>query len=78
MGVGRLIRLRKRILVEMDFKRKTISHHEDIYVRYDVAKYKDASKLRWNPYKNEPITNAGELCYVWRRIVNSDDSSKSL
>ena len=43
-------------------------------MKYDVAKYKDASKLRWNPYKNEPITNAGELCYVWRRIVNSDDS----
>ncbi len=49
LGVGRLIRLRNRILVEMDFKRETISHHEDVYVKYDVAKYKDASKLRWNP-----------------------------
>ncbi len=74
LGVGRLIRLRNRILVEMDFKRETVSHHEDVYVKYDVAKYKDASKLRWNPYKNEPIMNASELCYVWRRIVNSDDS----
>ena len=77
LGVGRLIIcLRNRILVEMDFKRETVSHHEDVYVKYDVAKYKDASKLRWNPYKNEPITNACELCYVWRNIllVNSDDS----
>lgn len=74
LGIGRLIRLRNRILVDMDFKRETVSHHEDVYVKYDVAKYKDASKLRWNPYKNEPITNASELCYIWRRIVNSDDS----
>lgn len=74
LGVGRLIRLRSMILVEMDFKRETISHHEDVYVKYDTRKYKDATKLRWNPYKNEPIANASELCYVWRRIVNSDES----
>jgi len=74
LGVGRLIRLRNRILVDMDFKRETCSHHEDVYVNYDVAKYKETSRLRWNPYKNEPIVNAGELCYVWRRIVNEDES----
>ena len=74
LGVGRLIRLRNRILVDMDFKRETCSHHEDVYVSYDVAKYKETSRLRWNPYKNEPIVNAGELCYVWRRIVNEDES----
>ena len=39
--VGRLIRLRNRILVDMDFKRETCSHHEDVYVNYDVAKYKE-------------------------------------
>lgn len=74
LNVRRLVRLRDSILVEMDFKRETISHHEDVYVRYDVSKYKDVGRLRWNPYKNEPIVNAGELCYVWRKIVNSDDS----
>lgn len=74
INTGRLIRLRNSILIDMDFERKTVSHHEDIYVRYDISMYKDAGKLRWNPYKNEPIVNAGELCYVWRRIVNSDES----
>lgn len=74
INTGRLIRLRNRILVDMDFKRKTVSHHEDIYVDYDVRKYKEAGKNRWDPYKNEPIINAGVLCYVWRRIVNSDRS----
>ena len=73
-NVGRLIRLRDRILVEMDFNRKTISHHEDIYVKYDIPMYRDAARTRWNPYTNEPMMNAAELCQVWRRIVNSDES----
>lgn len=74
INTGRLIRLRNRILVDMDFNRQTISHHIDIPVTYDIARYKDAGKLRWDPFKDEPITNAGVLCYVWRKIVNSDPS----
>ena len=58
----------------MDFERKTISHHEDIYVDYDIRKYKDTIKNRWDPYKNEPIQQASGLCYILRRIVNEDES----
>lgn len=74
LSTGRLIRLRNRILIDMDFHRETIAHHEDVYVRYDIDKYKETGKLRWNPYRNEPIRTAGELCYIWRKIVNSDES----
>lgn len=74
INTGRLIRLRDRILVDMKFERPTVSHHEDVFVKYDVAKYKDASKERWDPFKDEPIMNASGLCYVWRRIVNTDES----
>ena len=70
----RLIRLRDRILINMDFKRHTVPHHIDIFVRYDVHKYKEAIKTRWDPYKNEPIQQASGLCYVLRRIVNEDES----
>lgn len=49
-NTGRLIRLRNRILVSMDFERQTVPHHEDVYVRYDIAKYKDAFRTRTNPY----------------------------
>ena len=77
MGVGKLMLLRNRILIDMDFKRQTISHHEDINVEYNISKYKEVGRTRWNPYKNEPIVNASELCYVWRRIVNSDDSRQT-
>ena len=74
LEIGRLIRLRNEILINMEFKRMTVSHHEDVYVKYDISKYKDAGKLRWDPFKQEPIPNASVLCYIWRKIVNSDES----
>lgn len=74
INTGRLIKLRNQILIDMDFKRQTVSHHEDIYVNYDIPFYKEVSKTRWNPYTNEPIINAAELCYIWRKVVNSDES----
>lgn len=74
INTRRLVRLRDRILVDMDFHRDTIPHHEDIYCNYDAMMYKEISKNRWNPYKDEPIVNASELCYTWRKLVNSDES----
>lgn len=74
INTGRLIRERNSILVDMDFKRQTIAHHEDVYVNYDKFKFRDVMKMRWNPYTNEPIKQASELCYILRRIVNEDDS----
>lgn len=77
INTGRLIRLRNSILIDMDFKRQTVSHHEDIYVDYDARTYKDVGKNRWDIFKDEPIENAGVLCYVWRRVVNSDPSRQT-
>ena len=77
INTGRLIRLRNKILVDMDFKRKTVPHHEDVYCQYDISKYKDAIRNRWDPYKNEPIQQASGLCYVLRRIVNADPSRQT-
>ena len=74
INTGRLIRLRNKILIDMDFKRKTVSHHVDIFTDYPKMQYSDIRKNRWNPYKNEPIVNAAELCYTERKLVNSDPS----
>ena len=74
INTGRLIRLRNQILIDMDFSRKTVPHHEDIYVNYDISKYREVMKTRWDPFKNEPIQQAAGLCYVLRRIVNEDES----
>lgn len=74
MNTTRLDRLRDRVLVTMDYEHKIDKHYEDIYCSYDISLYKDTIRKRWNPYKDEPITDAGGLCYVLRRIVNSDES----
>ena len=74
IGTGRLIKHRNDILINMDFERQTVSHHEDIFVNYSVEKYRDVGRSRWDPYKDQPIVNAAGLCYVWRKVVNSDES----
>lgn len=73
INTGRLIRLRNSILVNMDFQRRTISHHEDVYVSYDIPKYKNICRTRWNASEDKPIENASEFCYVLRKIVNTDE-----
>lgn len=74
VNTRRLVRLRDRILVDMNFQRETVRHHEDIWCEYDRERYKIAGKDRWDPFKNEPIRDAGALCYIWRKIVNIDCS----
>ena len=74
INTRKLDRLRDQLLIDMDFKRKTIAHHEDVFVNYDTKKYKEAIRTRWDPYKDEPIQQASGLCYVLRRIVNEDES----
>ena len=71
---NRLVRLRNSILIDMEFSRQTVPHHEDVYVKYSVEKYKDLMKERWNIFDNKPIKNASELCYLLRKVVNSDES----
>lgn len=68
----RLERLRDRILVEMDFERNTIQHHEDVWCNYSHLEYKTFIKERFNLWTNEPVKNAAELCFGMRRIVNED------
>ena len=72
INTGRLIRLRNKILVDMDFNRKTIPHHVDVWCEYPKMQYSDVRRNRWDPYKDEPIINAGGLCYTERKVVNSD------
>lgn len=71
---GRLIRLRNKILVDLEDRREAVEHHETVFVTYDPFVYKRIFKDRMNIWKNEPIANASELCYDLMRVVNSDPS----
>lgn len=74
LNTGRLIRERNALLVNMDFKRSTASHHEDIYTKYSVEAYKDICRNRWDIWNQKPLQNAAEYCYALRRVVNADES----
>jgi hypothetical protein len=60
LGVDRLIRLRDRILVDMDFERETVQHHELVYTDFDRGFYNHILRNRWNPWTYSPITTPGE------------------
>ena len=84
LNTGRLIRLRNQLLIDMDFNRTTVQHHDDVYCAYDIPKYKDVIRTRTDPYNtaimpdgsvvNAPIQQASSLCYTLRRVVNEDES----
>ena len=74
INTGRLIRLRNKILVDMDFERGTVQHHEFLFTDYDKQVYRDIVKLRWNPYADKPIETPGEFCQCLRRTVSETES----
>lgn len=74
IGESKLESLRNKILVNMDFTKSTKTFSEEILVSYDLDLYKTVTKDRWNPYNEEPIVNASQLCYLARRVSNSDKS----
>lgn len=73
-NTGRLLRLRNKILVDIDILKNTTQHHEDVYVPYDVVNYKFIMKDRWNTFTGEPVKTAAELCYLLRKVVNMDET----
>lgn len=73
INTGKLIRERKDIVVNMPFAKKTVPHDEWIPAPFDKELVKLIISTRWNPYKDEPIQDAGALCLVLRQAVNSDE-----
>lgn len=74
LETGRLQRLRKEILVEMPYRRKTIRHPVEIPVGHDERLMKIVMKENWNPWKKEPIQTAAERYALMRRVVNTHPS----
>ena len=69
---GRLINLRKQILVNMKYTKPTESHHEKIIAKYNEKLYTKISKERWNIFDKKPIRDVSELYYLLRKVTNSD------
>lgn len=66
---GRLLRLRSQILVHMPYERLTTRHSIAIPVEHDEGLMRRVMKDRWNPWKERPIKNSGELYALMRKVV---------
>lgn len=71
---GRLERLKEQIMVYMEYEKHTTPHHEPIFADFDKEIYDRVFLKRWNVFKNKPVKDVAELCYLMRRVVNSDPS----
>jgi len=74
VDVGKLEKLKRKVLIKMDYQKKTIDNIVSLVVPYNEKKFERIYKDRWNPFKNKPIETASEACYAMRQVVNSEPS----
>jgi superfamily II DNA or RNA helicase len=70
--VARLMKLRNSIVVNMRYNKRTIAHDNNVPVPFDRELFNTVMIKRWNVYDKCPIKDVSELCYLMRRVVNSD------
>lgn len=74
INVGKLVRLRNQLLVNMPYDPHTTRIERDVDVDYDIELFTKVTKKRWNVYEDRPMKTVPELFYVMRKVVNSDPS----
>lgn len=72
-NTAKLVKIQKQIIVNMDYKKSTKQIHKYIKCDYDNMLETQVKKTRFDPYKNEPIQQISGLCYVLRRVSNSNE-----
>ncbi len=77
-GTKILDRYIKEMTVHMSKKRSTNQIHKRLQCPFDQKEYRTAMRLRVNPETGKPIESASSLCYILRKIVNSDPSRGSM
>jgi len=74
INIGRLIRQRSSLLVDMPFERHTNRHIVEVPLSYDKELLETVLKRRWNVYEGRPLRDVAEMFSVGRKVVNSDPS----
>jgi hypothetical protein len=74
LQVGRLVRLRNQLLVEMPYLKHTTRISHEVAVSFDKQLFDQVWIKRWNPYENQPIRDVGEMFMLARKVVNSDET----
>src|SRR5699024_5653460 len=74
LGERHLERLRKQIIVDMAFERKTKRHLEQVRVGYNRDLFKEVVRTRQDPGTGTPYQDISGLVAGLRRITNTDPS----
>lgn len=72
LEIPKLISLRDSIVINMHFSKNTVSHDIDVICNYDKEKQKKLMIDRWDIFNNLPVRDVSQLCYLLRKLVNSD------
>ena len=72
LEITKLIRFRDSIMINMHFKKNTVSHEIKVLCNFDKEKQRRLMIDRWDIYNNVPIRDVSQLCYLLRKLVNSD------
>lgn len=76
LEVGKLIKWRHNILVQMPYLRHTTRHHHPITVDYDTELMDQVIKKRWHPYEERPLRDVAEQFGTMRKVAYSHPSRK--
>lgn len=74
LGVDKLERLERELLVEMPYHKHTVRYINYIHVDYDKEMADKVVKERWHIYEDRPLRDAGEMFIVLRKLVGSHPS----
>ena len=70
----RLEMYKSKILIEMKYTTEANINNIDILCDYDKIKYRTLVKNRFDFENNEPIESISRMCYLMRKIANSDET----
>lgn len=73
-GVGKLVRYKNQLLVEMPYERHTRRIVTEVVLEHDSKALERVYKGRWNIFEEKPVRDIAELFSVARRVVNSSPS----
>ena len=78
ISIGRPLRLRDKILVDMDYKSVHNKIESTVMCKFDKLTYSMIKKESFDPREEDPskaiLDSASAVCYALRNVVNSDPS----
>lgn len=57
-----------------EYSEQKLKHYYNSVVEYNTDLFNKVVRERWNPWKDKPIKNAAEVCYLMRKASNIHDN----